>query len=301
MRACRLMGAVVVASISVGLPTGLKLVQAVTGSAPPFAAPLLSVTAATSSATTTTSSISTATSSTRTITSPTTTSPTTTSSTTTLPATTTTSPGLLAQELLGSAIGAANSQRAIDWTATVDGTETATEVGHAGRFDGTETVSAVGAGQRMQLDVVLIGKEAYFRANRAGLVGLLSFRSSAAKQEAGKWISVAPSDATLYVPLANGLTVSSATSVLDLVGALVELPRSFVDGRSVVGVRGKHGLDGVPVTQTVYIAASGPTLPVEVIVSMGPVRESVAFGPWGIPPAATAPRSAVTFEPSWLG
>ena len=217
------------------------------------------------------------------------------------PVTTTTPPAISAQKLLASAIGAANSQKAIDWVVTMGGPQAIREAGHAGRVDGTETVGAVLGGRRLQMSVVVVGRIAYVTADSAGLAGFLGFTPAAAKTEAGKWIAVPDSDESLYLTLANGITVSTATSSLDMVGELTELPQTVVHGHSAVGIRGKRNMLGLGVVQTVYVAASGVPLPLEVVVSIGAQSETLAFGPWGVPPHAVAPASSVVLDTSWLG
>jgi hypothetical protein len=174
------------------------------------------------------------------------------------------------------------------------------EVGHAGRADGTETVTSLRGPQNVLFDVVLIGTEAYFMGNSAGLTVVLGFKASPAKKEADKWVSV-PSSSTLYPELANGLTVSTATEVLDMVGMLTIVPEKTVRGESVVGVRSISTASGFSSTETAYIRADGVPLPVEVDLSGDGPPESVVFGPWGQPPTANAPKNAVSFDKIWLG
>ena len=74
----------------------------------------------------------------------------------------------------------------------------------------TETVGAVLGGRRLQMSVVLVGRIVYVTADSAGLAGFLGFTPAAAKTEAGKWIVVPASDESLYLTLANGITVSNS-------------------------------------------------------------------------------------------
>jgi hypothetical protein len=170
-------------------------------------------------------------------------------------------------------------------------------------------------GKDLELHLVLVGKMLYLMGNDNALRGLVYFSATAAKREAGRWIAV-PSTNPFYGLFGGGLTLSSITTSLDLVGSLTVVPERTVAGHSAVGIRLQHSLTLFSEVETVYVAASGAPLPVEVaedlsapigsgVSSSGPgalsVNEAVVFGPWGEPPDAKAPASSVPIELSWLG
>lgn len=224
-------------------------------------------------------------------------------STTTQPTTsTTTQAALAASRLLAASIAAANSERGLVWKATLHGAgNDLTEFSHAGRLDGTEVVTGYRNSKRLLMSIVLIGPKAYVRANAVALEALVNMKPQAAKKEAGRWLSVSQADfAQTYQSIAAGLTVSSATQVLDLVGKLTLLPERALAGQTVVGVSGISLAFGAPGSQKVYVRARGAPLPVELVEDYQGVLETMTFGLWGQPPAARAPAAAVPFERSWL-
>ena len=176
-----------------------------------------------------------------------------------------------------------------------------TEVAHAGRVDGTQTVTGYYRGTaRLSLSLVLVGREAYVRANAGALEHLVGLKMSASLDEAGKWLEVPASDHGVFQKLAAGLTVTSTTQQLNLVGELELLPERTLVGRPVIGVSGTTMAFGAPGTQTVYVRAIGLPLPVEAVQDYQGVVQSIAFGPWGQAPAAKVPPGARDFKRSWL-
>ena len=176
-----------------------------------------------------------------------------------------------------------------------------TEVAHAGRVDGTQTVTGYYRGAtRLSLSLVLVGRQAYVLANAGALQHLVGFKLSAALDEAGKWFVVPASDQAIFEKLAAGLTVTSATQQLNLVGELAVLPARKLAGRAVVGVSGTTMAFGAPGTQTVYMRAVGAPLPVEAVQDYEGVVQSMSFAQWGQVPVAKARAGALHFERSWL-
>jgi len=235
---------------------------------------------------------------------PSTTTPATTTPATTTPATTTpatVTAALVAERLLASAISAANSEPALDWTSSANGGgELTTEVTEAGRFDGTQTIVSGRGALRAQLDLVLIGKTIYAMGNKVGLGSLVGLSPVMSEKLAGKWISVPASAGNVFRSMADGLTVSSTTAQLDMVGTLTPLAETMVQHRSALGVRGTSMSTGLPLTETIYMRSGPVALPVEIVASSDGVTQSVVFGPWGKPPAAKAPKSSLAFERGWL-
>ena len=162
--------------------------------------------------------------------------PTTTTPTTTTPTTTATaSPA----QVLASAIFAAAGQRALDWRQTVtEGVDSYTQMTQAGRRDGTSAITVRVGKVVLRLNWALIGKTVYFTGNANALSGALGFTPTAAKQEAGKWISVTAAAGDLFSELSSYLTVSSITTSLDLVGEMTFLPATTVRGQAVLGIQG---------------------------------------------------------------
>jgi hypothetical protein len=209
---------------------------------------------------------------------------------------------LAAARLLAASIGAANAQRGLVWEATLRGQGSdITELTHAGRLDGTEVVTGYRGSKAVVMKLVVIGPRAYAWGNAGALESLLDVKASVAPKEAGRWLLVPQGRfANTYQTIAAGLTVSSATQVLDLVGKLSLLPKRTVLSTAVVGVTGTSLAFGAPGTQTVYVRAVGLPLPVELVEDYQGSFEAMTFGGWGRPPDAKAPAAPVLFEQSWL-
>ncbi|MGH9105668.1 MAG: hypothetical protein ACRDZX_07505, partial [Acidimicrobiales bacterium] len=212
-------------------------------------------------------------------------------------------PAVTVQQLVAAAISAANSERAVTWRGSERaGGQSVVEVARAGRGDGTETLDAHLAGEHLSVQVVLVGGTAYVRSDELGLALVVGLNPTAAKQEAGKWIAVPQSAGTLYTSLANGLTVSSATSILDMVGSLSVAPGPTVHGQRVLAVTEVHHSGLTSVTNTAYIRARGVPLPVEVVqrtTGTQNLAQRVVFSAWGRLPVSKPPQGAVAFKPSW--
>jgi hypothetical protein len=174
------------------------------------------------------------------------------------------------------------------------------EVGHAGRVNGTELVAAHLGNQVWQESLILIGPKIYVLANADALEQVVGLKQSAAKSESDTWFYVPSSDTYLYDTLSNGLTVSSATAEVNLVGTMTVLPARTVLGQRVVGLRQVNSEGIVTSTETVYIKTTGVRLPVEVQNSYPGLSEAVAFSDWGQAPLAEVPNGAIPFEKSWL-
>ena len=215
--------------------------------------------------------------------------------------TTTTSPAIAASRLLAACIAAANAEPALEWRGTMTGGGSElTEVTVAGRVDGTQTVTGTRGGGRVSVNIVLIGQKVYVLGNPNGLRALVGLKSAEATKEAGKWFVVPASEQQLFSNLAAGLTVSSATQQLDLMGALHFLPETTLAGTAVVGIETATVSTGTPGTDIVYMRAGGVPLPVEAVQRSQGVADSISFSHWGVAPVAKAPPSPTRFAKSWL-
>jgi hypothetical protein len=181
-----------------------------------------------------------------------------------------------------------------------EGVDSYTQVTQAGRRDGTSSVTVRVGKVTLKLNWALIGKTVYFNGNANALSGALGFTATAAKQEAGKWISATAAAGGLFQELSSYLTVSSVTTILDLVGEMTFLPATTVRGQAVLGIQGIRLSDEEKVTETIYVKATGAPLPVELSQTGQGATGYTYFGPWGQPPAAKAPPSALRLLKTWL-
>jgi hypothetical protein len=248
-------------------------------------------------------------------TTPTTTPPTTTttqpsttppSTTTTVPTTTTGSPTTTTSAptnptlLLDTAIAAFQLEHGAQWSLnwSLLG-KSESEVTHAGQVDGTETETLNAGGPTAHLSLDLDGK-LYVEGNATGLGTLLSFNASAAKAEAGHWVGV-PRTAAVFTSWEAGLTVESAAYMLYLGGKAVLGATTTVHGQSVISISQSAKTEGLTISQTDYLQASGPPLPVEIVENVDGLVVTVVYGAWGKKPHAQIHKAAVPFLKSWLG
>lgn len=184
--------------------------------------------------------------------------------------------------------------------------ETAMSVGDASSSVGHEVMTL---SDGAQATVLLTGDVAYVHANLAALTGYFLLPDTTASRMTGRWISVRSSTAG-YKRLWDGVSFEMTTgSFLDAVtpvGPLTKTPTTTVDGRLVVGVRGKvpTWTGAAPgTTETLYVAATGRPLPVSCQEIYRSSQVTTAFSRWGetvqvtAPPGAT-PVSAASPSPS---
>ncbi len=181
-----------------------------------------------------------------------------------------------------------------------EGLDSYTQVTQAGRQDGTSSIKVHVGKTTLDLDWVLVGKTVYFKGNGNALSGALGFTTAAAAKEAGKWISATAGAGALFQDLSSYLTVSSASTILDLVGEMSFLPATTVRGQAVLGIQGIRLSEEEKVTETIYVKSAGVPLPVELSQTGQGTTGYTYFGPWGHPPAAKAPPNALKLLKTWL-
>lgn len=222
---------------------------------------------------------------------------TTTTTTTTVPPTTTTT--VAAPQVMANALVAVQAERGVVWNYLIAaGTESIKETVHAGLQDGTlsDTLHLAKSGS---VNYSLHGRM-YFHGTANGLSEDLNFKSKYATAEAGKWISASAQNAP-FLDLASIMTMGGVTSMLDLPGgAPKEEARTTARGLSVIPLEQSVKESGVKIVQTVYIRATGPALPVEIIREIDGVEGVITFSRWGQPPDATVPKKSTLFSASWL-
>jgi len=138
--------------------------------------------------------------------------------------------------------------------------------------------------------------------NAGGLQNTIGMPAASATKYAGKWISVATSDA-LYQPISQAVTMNGVLGQLKPQGTLSALAPGKIAGHSVIGVKG--GLPGksqagVTGSTVLYVATANPTVPVgfdgEAKNGTQTVTDVGAFSHWGEKIALTAPTLAVPFS-----
>jgi hypothetical protein len=203
-----------------------------------------------------------------------------------------------AQAVLTSAVAAATQSGFVHFTlrGTVSG-HTETIVADASPTDGQEIVTA--GSLNFQAKVVAGG--AYVEGNAGGLEGQFGLSASAAQTYAGKWISIAVTDAP-YASLTKAVTLATTMTELRPTGHLSLTARTTRLARSVLGVRGSlpGGFNKATTGSAVlYVSTTDPTLPIlfdAVQTTSGSKETDVGtFSNWGKRFTLVAPTSTVPF------
>jgi hypothetical protein len=159
-----------------------------------------------------------------------------------------------------------------------------------------------------QSETVLSGSVLYIEGNYYGLRQEFGFSAEAARDEAGKWISVShsiPAQVVDYNIWNPGITVDTIISTLEMTGHVTETGHSTVDGIAVMGLKGQtKGLGNRFSTEILYVRSSGPPLPVE--ANFLPENGSdfsfpitYLFRHWGQIQSLPKPPSATPLQPKW--
>lgn len=170
--------------------------------------------------------------------------------------------------------------------------ETGLNVADAASSVGRDVMTLSDGGQAT---VLVTGDVAYLRANLVALTGYFLLPDATASRIAGRWISVRSSTAgyqQLWKGLSFEMTTGSVLGAFTPAGPLTKTATRTVDGRLVVGVRGKvpPGTGAAPgATETLYVAATGEPLPVSCQEVYRSTEVTTAFSRWGETVHVTAP------------
>ncbi len=184
-------------------------------------------------------------------------------------------------------------------------------VGDAGKTSGSQQITA---GQDT-FTIYVVGTGVYFKGNAAALGDQLGLTASAAASNAGRWISLAPSDAPTPAVEAGVTSPDFFTGPCLLQpgvsGSPVGVSRGTIAGRPVGIVQctiddtGGSGSAAVTTTGsgTLSVAAAAPNLPVRsasAVTSSGAAGSGsgtsvVNFSNWGEAVSVTAPPGAIPY------
>ena len=196
-------------------------------------------------------------------------------------------------QLLASILAAARAQHSVHYVSSASlGNSHVSQVGDAGATKGIQRITFRTAGKTGHVTVIFVANSAYLRGDAFTLVDYLGFKAGAAAAYAGRWILVPHSDSA-YSTIAAGVTFTSAIGELKLSPPLTSAPDTTIDGRRVIGVRGKSSTAPGSVAATLYARASGPPLPVREVATAGKTRAVVTFSRWNEPVSLAVPASAV--------
>ena len=140
--------------------------------------------------------------------------------------------------------------------------------------------------------VIVAGDRAYFRGDAAALAGYYQFPVTVAREYAGKWMSLGPSD-TGYAQVSGAVTLASDFSQIAIHGPLAARPITMPDGRRAIAISGTAtGPTGTPAPATLVVTATGSTLPIALREGDGQASQMVTWSRWGQPVAFSAPAGA---------
>jgi hypothetical protein len=201
--------------------------------------------------------------------------------------------------VLASAVAAAKASGSFHYELTAKVSSSSQSiVGDASTTEGRQTISE----GTLKIQAELIRKMVYIEGNVGGLEDQMGFSSSAASTYAGKWISIAPTDAP-YASVTDAVTLPSALTELEPTGHLSLTPATTEAGRPAIGVRGalpESASSGVKGTIVLYVSTAHPTVALafngQATSSGTKESDSGTFTDWGKRLDLTAPADSVAFS-----
>jgi hypothetical protein len=194
--------------------------------------------------------------------------------------------------LFSSALAAARAQRSVHYVSTAASrTVSVRMVGDAALDRGIQRIAYRKGGKTGHVTVLVVADTAYVRGDAFTLANFMGFSAAAASGHAGRWMRI-PHTASGFATVAAGVRLKSTIDELTLRRPRVALPETVFDGQRVVGIRSTSTVSGHRRTDTVYVRAVAPRLPVAEVALEGSTRLSVTFSNWNEPVKVSAPTGA---------
>jgi hypothetical protein len=156
--------------------------------------------------------------------------------------------------------------------------------GDTGVKSGTQTLTLTQGKTVEHMTVVAVGSTGYVNGNPTALKNVMGLTSATAKKYAGKWVSFDPTSQQ-YSELVAGLLDSQVAGELKMNAPFHYGATKTIDGKSALAVVGSvSDNSGNTVSSTLWVAASGPPLPIEQTTgtsSKGSIAGTVTFTKWG--------------------
>jgi hypothetical protein len=143
--------------------------------------------------------------------------------------------------------------------------------------------------------------DAYVSGNASGLSSILGLTAAEAQKVGSRWIYW-KSGTSQYSTLKADVTMSSVSGLLPK-AAGTKLSTATINGRSLYVLKWTEAAtsSAPKLSNTLQLAATGPTLPVVAIsTASGGDRASTTLSQWGAPVAVTAPPSSSTVSASTI-
>jgi hypothetical protein len=161
----------------------------------------------------------------------------------------------------------------------------ATEKGHTlsavndiGTTEGRQSIHS----DSSRAKVLLVNGVAYVEANAAGVAHYLELTTTHPAKLAGTWFTVPSSDPN-YATVTQGTTLTSDFAQLQLGGPYRAGKQTVIDRQKVIPI---HCLisgtsKGTRAAITLYVTATGPTLPIKFVATTQSVTDTTVWSRWG--------------------
>jgi hypothetical protein len=207
--------------------------------------------------------------------------------------------GQTPKQVLAGALAAAEKSGSVHFKLL--GTEsgkTETIEGDSSATDGREVITA----GTLTIQAEVVGKGAYVEGNAGGLEDQMGLSATSAATYAGKWISIAPTDAP-YSSITKAVSLEGTLGDLQPTGHLTLTGVTTQASQSVIGVKGglpPGAAKGTTGSAVLYVSTSKPTVPIVFNVQQdtsGTKESDVGtFSNWGKPLRLVAPAATVPFS-----
>jgi hypothetical protein len=164
--------------------------------------------------------------------------------------------------------------------------ENAKVVNDIGTTSGRQVIVVNGA----HAEVIIVHKVAYIKGDSKAVVNYFQLTKTDPAKYANKWLSITSSN-TGYANVSQSVTLKSDFDTWKIPGTLSEGKKTTVNGKSVIPITGKVTMtaSAPAVSVTLYVTASGKTLPVEIVLKSTTENETVKWSKWGSPVSLAAP------------
>ncbi len=163
------------------------------------------------------------------------------------------------------------------------------EVNDIGATAGRELIVSDGA----RSTTLLVDHTVYLRGDAKAVVSYYHLPKHP-RSYAGKWISIS-SKSRAYVSTSTGATLVSDFDHIKLLGPFSEGSVVTIDGVRAVPIIAHvtPTANSVTAVVTLYVTASGPTLPVEFHAVSGQITETITWSGWGHKVTIVAPHTSI--------
>jgi hypothetical protein len=177
------------------------------------------------------------------------------------------------------------------------GNVTFTVTGDTGSKSGAQTLTLKQGSTVEHMTVLLVGSTGYIDGNTTALTDVIGLDKTAAKKYAGQWVSFGAAKQQ-YADLTAGLLDSQVSGELKMTGPFHFGKTKTINGKSATAIIGKvTDGSGDAVDSTLYVAASGPPLPIEQTTGpsgKGTIAGTVTFTKWGQTLSQKAPAHSIS-------